>query len=129
MGRTQTEHSFMKRMSLGAVASAALVLGFTTGVDVRGTANDSSPLEFTAHTIDTGLTGGYQVVVADLNRDGKPDVLTLASGLKEIRWYENPGWKKHVLIDGLNRPINMAAYDVDGDGIPEVALAQEFATV
>ena len=76
-----------------------------------------------AHVIDTGLTGGYQVVVADLNRDGKPDIIALASGLKELRWYENPGWEKHVLVTGINQPINAAAYDVDGDGIPEIALA------
>ena len=90
---------------------------------------DSSAAGFTAHTIDTGLTGGYQVVVADLNRDGKPDIIALAPGLKELRWYENPGWEKHVLVTGINQPINAAAYDVDGDGIPEIALAHEFSNV
>ncbi len=82
---------------------------------------------FVAHTIDTGLSGGYQVVVADLNGDGKPDIVALASGLKELRWYENPGWDKHVLVTGINQPINAAAYDVDRDGIPEIALAHEFS--
>ena len=85
--------------------------------------------EFTAHTIDTGLSGGYQVVVADLNRDGKPDIIALASGLKELRWYENPGWQKHVLVTGINQPINAAAHDIDADGIPEIALAHEFSNV
>ena len=85
--------------------------------------------EFTAHTIDTGLSGGYQVVVADRNRDGKPDIVAVASGLKELRWYENPGWHKHVLVTGVNQPINTAAYDVDNDGIPEIALAHEFSNV
>jgi hypothetical protein len=90
---------------------------------------DSSVAGFTAHTIDSGLTGGYQVVVADLNRDGKPDIIALASGLKELRWYENPGWERHVLVTGINQPINAAAHDVDGDGIPEIALAHEFSNV
>lgn len=84
---------------------------------------------FTAHLIDSGLAGGYQVVVADLNRDARPDIIALASGLKELRWYENPGWEKHVLITGLNEPINAAAFDVDADGIPEIVLAQEFSNV
>jgi hypothetical protein len=84
---------------------------------------------FTAHTIDTGVTGGYQVVVTDLNRDGMPDVLVVASGLSELRWYENPGWQRHVLATGINRPINAGAHDVDGDGIPEIGLAHEFAAV
>ena len=89
----------------------------------------ASPSAFTPHTIDTGLTGGYQVVIADLNRDARPDVIALASGLKELRWYENPSWTKHVLVTGLNRPINAAAHDLDGDGVPEIALAHEFSAV
>jgi hypothetical protein len=84
---------------------------------------------FAAHTIATGLSGGYQVVVADLNRDAKPDIVAVASGLKEIRWYENPDWKPHALVTGINQPINAAAHDVDGDGIPEIALAHGFSNV
>ena len=103
---------------------------FVAAVLLTGQAKvPASAAGFTAHTIDTGLTGGYQVVVADLNRDGKPDIIALASGLKELRWYENPGWEKHVLVTGINQPINAAAYDVDGDGIPEIALAHEFSNV
>ena len=92
-------------------------------------AADPFVARFTAHTLDIGLTGGYQVIVTDLNRDGKPDILAVASGLKEIRWYENPNWQPHVLVTGINQPINAAAYDVDGDGIPEIALAHEFSNV
>jgi hypothetical protein len=47
---------------------------------------------FAASTIDTDLTGGYQVVVTDVNRDGRPNLLTVATGLDEIRWCESPGW-------------------------------------
>lgn len=56
---------------------------------------------FTEHTIATDLKGGYQVVVADLNRDGKPDLIALASGMKELVWFENPTWQRHVLATGL----------------------------
>jgi FG-GAP repeat. len=45
--------------------------------------------------------GGYQVVIADLNKDGKPDIIALASGLPELLWYENPFWQKHVLATGV----------------------------
>jgi hypothetical protein len=90
---------------------------------------DSSAAEFAAHTIDTGLSGGYQVVVTDLNRDRRPDIIALASGLKELRWYQNPGWVRHVLVAGINLPINAAADDVNGDGFPEIALAHEFSNV
>ena len=84
---------------------------------------------FRAHAIASGLNGGYQVVIADLNRDGRPDVIALASDLPELRWYENPGWDPHVLVAGIHDPINAAAFDTDGDGIPEVALAHGFSNV
>jgi hypothetical protein len=48
-------------------------------------------IRFQAHTIATGLSGGYHVVVADMNHDGKPDIIALAAGLSELVWYENPG--------------------------------------
>src|SRR5436305_5871006 len=84
-------------------------------------------IRFTGHTIATGLRGGYQVVIADLNKDGKPDVIALASGMEELLWFENPGWKRHVLASDLSHMINLAAWDTDGDGIPEIVLAHEFA--
>ena len=55
---------------------------------------------FTEHTIATDLRRGYQVVVADLNRDGKPDLIALASGMPELVWFENPKWERHVIVSG-----------------------------
>jgi len=83
--------------------------------------------QFAEHTIATGLKGGYQVVVADLNHDGKPDLIALASGMPELVWYENPTWERHVIAGGFSRMINCAAWDSDGDGIPEIVLASGFA--
>jgi hypothetical protein len=83
--------------------------------------------EFAEHLIAADLKGGYQVVIADLNKDGKPDIIALASGLKELVWYENPSWTRHVLAGEFNHMINLAAWDTDGDGIPEIVLAHEFA--
>ena len=99
------------------LALAAAVLSTQAGGGATG---------FTAHEIGTGLRGGYQVVVADLNKDGKPDIIALASGVPELLWYENPGWQKHVLASGVSQLINASAHDIDGDGIPEIALAQGF---
>ena len=85
------------------------------------------PARFREHVLATDLKGGYQVVVADLNHDGKPDIIALASGMHDLYWFENPGWQRHVLVSGRNHMINLAAWDTDGDGIPEIALADEFA--
>jgi hypothetical protein len=80
----------------------------------------AAPATFVEHTIAGDLRGGYQVVVADLNHDGKPDLIALASGLHELLWFENPGWQRHVLATGQNRMINCA---VIGN---EIVLASEF---
>jgi hypothetical protein len=85
------------------------------------------PAEFREHTIANGLRGGYQVVATDLNHDGRIDLIALASGMKDLLWFENPGWEQHVLASGLSRMINAAAADTDGDGIPEVVVAREFS--
>lgn len=83
--------------------------------------------KFREHVLATDLKGGYQVVVADLNHDGKPDIIALASGMHDLLWFENPTWQRHILASGLNHMINLAAWDTDGDGIPEIVLAHEFA--
>ncbi len=83
------------------------------------------PVRFAEHTIATDLKGGYQVVVADLNGDGKPDLIALASGMKELIWFENPTWERHVLAANQNRMINCAVVQIDGK--PQIVLASEFA--
>jgi hypothetical protein len=82
--------------------------------------------KFQAHEVATGLRGGYQVVIADLNHDGKPDLIALASGLTELAWYENPGWQKHVIVDGIKQPINLAVVKNDSSGVV-IALATDFS--
>jgi hypothetical protein len=84
-------------------------------------------IRFEERTLASDLKGGYQVIAADLNQDGRPDLVALASGMKELFWFENPSWERHVLATGLNRMINTAALDTNGDGIPELLVAHEFA--
>jgi hypothetical protein len=63
----------------------------------------------------------------DVNRDGKPDVIGVSQRVPELAWYENPTWERHVMADGLAAIVNVAAADIDGDGIPEVAFESGFA--
>jgi hypothetical protein len=87
--------------------------------------------DFREHIIATDLKGGYQVVAADLNADGKPDLIALASGMTDLVWFENPNppntsWSRHVIASGLTGMINLAVKDIDGDGIPTIMLAYGF---
>src|SRR5437868_1574040 len=77
-------------------------------------------LAFRPQVVSNDLRGGYQVVIADMNHDGKPDILALASGMDDLVWFENPSWTRHVLATGLKRMINCV---VIGD---EVVVAYGF---
>ena len=83
----------------------------------------AQPITFREHTVATGLRGGYQVVAFDVNRDGRTDLIALASGMTELLWFEAPDWKRHTLASGLQRMINLAACP----GMNEIAVAHEFA--
>jgi aldos-2-ulose dehydratase/isomerase family protein/VCBS repeat protein/FG-GAP repeat protein len=76
---------------------------------------------FAEHTVAGDLKGGYQVVVADINHDGKPDLIALGSGMTELVWYENPTWQRHVIAGGFSRLINCV---VIGD---DIVVASEFS--
>ncbi len=72
------------------------------------------------------LPGAYQVEVADVNGDKKPDIV--AVGGSTCAWYENPTWKKRIVTGPKETPgiISSATADIDGDGKAEIAIAYEF---
>ena len=65
---------------------------------------------------------GYAVQIADMNGDGRPDVLAINPA--QVVWFENPGWHAHLILDGATERDNVAiaAHDIDGDGKLDVAL-------
>jgi hypothetical protein len=105
-----------------SLGMACVILGPATVL-----AQERHAARFTAHEIATGMVDGYQVLVADINADGRPDLLPVASGLSELAWFENPGWARHVITRDLTRPENADAFDLDGDGIPEIGLVSGFS--
>jgi len=75
--------------------------------------------------LDSDFPGGYQVAVADIDGDGKPDVLGLG---ESVNWLANPSWKKRPVTGPQYRGnIDIAALDIDGDGKLEIATASSFA--
>jgi len=87
--------------------------------------SDSQPIE--RIVIDDNFPGAYQVEVADVNGDKKPDII--AVGGSTCAWYENPTWKKRVVTGPAHTPgiISSATADIDGDGKAEIAVAYEFS--
>jgi hypothetical protein len=80
-------------------------------------------LSFRVEEIEAKLGIGYSVALVDVNGDGKKDIVVVDQ--TRVVWYENPTWKKRVIIEGKTVPdnVSIAAYDIDGDGKIDFALA------
>ena len=107
------------------LAFAALIAVMT--ITARG--QSAAPWNLIEHTVATDLRGGYHVTAADINKDGRTDLLAVATGAKvDLVWFENPNWTRRVMASGYPGMINADAFDVDGDGYPEVVLQSGFST-
>jgi hypothetical protein len=75
--------------------------------------------------IDSNFPGAYQVEIADVNGDDKPDIIAL--GGDACVWYENPSWAKHSLAGLARTPgvITSATY-AKADGGSVAAIGYEF---
>ncbi len=64
----------------------------------------------------------YAVTAADVNGDGKPDVVVVTEAA--VIWYENPAWEKHEIVRGKTARDNVCIqpHDIDGDGHIDFAL-------
>ncbi len=78
------------------------------------------------HTVRE-IPHGYQLAVADVNGDGRPDILALSNVESVFEWYENPGWRAHSISTQARRNISLAPLPRKGGGVHGVALAADFS--
>ncbi len=68
----------------------------------------------------------YAVLVEDVNHDGKPDIVAINH--TQVAWFENPTWRRHIILDGVTKKDNVciAAEDIDRDGKLDFALGADW---
>jgi hypothetical protein len=62
--------------------------------------------------------------IGDLNGDGRPDIVVGGRAGGGLVWYENPGWRKHVIASTGAFSTDLEVADVDGDGRNDVVSLQ-----
>jgi hypothetical protein len=104
---------------------AIVMMGTTMGMLCPAVRGQTGPV-FVRQVIDADFPGGYQVEVADVDGDGRADIVGVGGGT--CAWYHNPDWTKRVITGPDRTPdiISSATADLDGDGRAEVAIGFDF---
>ena len=125
-GRRSTRRQFLKSATRAIAAGAVpgLAAGLKTG---RGAPTGTREwLSWRIHDV-AKIPHGYQVAVADVNADGRPDILALSSEESIVEWYENPSWRSHIITTKTRKNISVAPLFRQGYPGRGAALASDFA--
>lgn len=86
---------------------------------------DISEPAFGTHTVTDFLRDGYWLEAADIDGDGKPDLVGYGLKVGEIYWYKNPTWEKKLVLDKIKEPVGMDFGDISGDGTTDLVVCYQ----
>ena len=83
-------------------------------------------MQFKEHLIDREFRGAYGLAVADINGNGRKDIVVGSTADPVIAWYESPHWQKHLITDQHLGNVTIATHDLTGNGIPDLIVGSGF---
>lgn len=113
----------MARRVLVVLILAGTVAGFGPGGEEAVLADHAG---WRTETV-ARIPRGYQLAVAEVNGDGRPDILALSSEASVVEWYENPTWQARPITTQTRRNISLAPLGGRGGPLLGVALAADFS--
>lgn len=84
-------------------------------------AGDDPTSPWKKHLLPGEHPGATNIHPADVNADGKVDLVASRGHGRGIIWFEAPHWKVHVIDPSLKEPHCLAVVDIDGDGDTDAA--------
>jgi hypothetical protein len=72
-------------------------------------------------TIDDSVKDPWAKIVADIDKDGFPDIV-IGGRAGPLVWYHYPEWTKAVIAKGGYRTVDGEAGDIDGDGDLDIVM-------
>ena len=82
---------------------------------------------FDRQVLDEEFQGGYGVDFADIDGDGRTDLVAWATNPGQLAWFRNPDWDKYAVTSTMQGNIDSAPLDIDGDGDMDLVLAHDFS--
>src|SRR3989441_8584861 len=88
---------------------------------------DGNLPKFREQLIDDNLGDCWGLAAADINGDGKPDIVAVSYDPARVVWYENPTWKRRSVVQKHPKMLaSIQPLDVDGDGKVELIVGADY---
>jgi hypothetical protein len=119
---------------LGAGKNNAVICATLDGSLIQCIPSESGEWTETSLPLPFGLKAGKGVAIADVNMDGRPDLVTTSEAQREademvaVAWKENSeqGWIDHAISDARGRKFDrLEMLDLDGDGDLDLLTCEE----